>query len=94
MLIHVEEVNPEQTALTRDVDLMVLGLDLEWIKSVAAKQGFRFRHLAGVDMLIFGDAEPARNAVHLILRKCVQVIEQRLQRSNRYEKAFTVGACW
>ncbi len=66
VLIHVEEANPELTALTRDVDLMVLRSDLEQIKSVAARQGFRFRHVAGVDMLIYGDAEPAKNAVHLI----------------------------
>jgi hypothetical protein len=66
VLIHVEEANPEQTALTRDVDLMVLRSDLERIKSVAARRGFRFRHVAGVDMLIYGDAEPAKNAVHLI----------------------------
>src|SRR5271156_505147 len=66
VLIHVEEANPEQTALTRDVDLMVLRSDLQRIKSAAAKQGFRFRHVAGVDMLVFGDVEPARNAVHLI----------------------------
>ncbi len=66
VLIHVEEANPEQTALTRDVDLMVLRSDLERIKSAAAKQGFRFRHVAGVDMLVAGEAEHGKNAVHLI----------------------------
>lgn len=66
VLIHVEEANPEQTALTRDVDLMVLRSDLERIKSASAKQGFRFRHVSGVDMLIYGDVEPGKNAVHLI----------------------------
>jgi hypothetical protein len=66
VLIYVEEANPEQTALTRDVDLMVLRSDLERIKSAAARHGFRFRHVAGVDMLVFGDVEPVRNTVHLI----------------------------
>ncbi len=66
VLIYVEEVNPEQTALTRDVDLMVRRLDLEHVKVAAAKQGFRFRHVAGVDMLIFGETDSAKNAVHLI----------------------------
>jgi hypothetical protein len=66
VLIHVEEANPEQTALTRDVDLLVHRSDLERVKFAAAKHGFRFRHVAGVDMLIFGDTESARNAVHLI----------------------------
>jgi hypothetical protein len=66
VLIHVEEANPEQTALTRDVDLLVHRSDLERVKSAAAKHGFRFRHVAGVDMLIYGNAESARYAVHLI----------------------------
>jgi hypothetical protein len=66
VLIYVEEANPEQTALTRDVDLLVNRSDLERVKSAAAKHGFRFRHAAGVDMLIFGDAGSSRNAVHLI----------------------------
>jgi hypothetical protein len=66
VLIYVEEANPEQTALTRDVDLLVHRSDLERVKSAAEKNGFRVRHVAGVDMLIFGDTESARNAVHLI----------------------------
>ena len=39
-------------ALTRDVDLMVRREDLERVKQAAANHGFRFRHAAGVDMLI------------------------------------------
>jgi hypothetical protein len=66
VLIHVEEADPAQTALTRDVDLMVRRSDLERIKQAAAKNGFRFRHAAGVDMLLYGSAESAKNAVHLI----------------------------
>ncbi len=66
VLIHVEEVNPELTALTRDVDLMVRRQDLEAIKEAAARAGFRFRHAAGVDMLLYGDADRAMNAVHLV----------------------------
>jgi hypothetical protein len=66
VLIHVEEANPEHTALTRDVDLLVRRADLERIKITTAQHGFRLRHAAGVDMLIYGDTESARNAVHLI----------------------------
>src|SRR5271157_5867470 len=66
VLIHVEEADPAQTALTRDVDLMVRRSDLERIKEAAAKNGFRFRHAAGVDMLLYGATESAKNAVHLI----------------------------
>jgi len=66
VLIHVEEANPEHTSLTRDIDLMVQRSDLDRIKIAAAQHGFRFRHAAGVDMLIYGDMESAKNAVHLI----------------------------
>jgi hypothetical protein len=66
VLIHVEEVNPELTALTRDVDLMIRREDLDRIKQAAAAQGFRYRHTAGVDMLLYGETDSAKNAVHLI----------------------------
>jgi hypothetical protein len=66
VLVHVEEVNPELTALTRDVDLMIRREDLERIKEAAASHGFRFRHAAGVDMLLYGETDSAKNAVHLI----------------------------
>jgi hypothetical protein len=66
VLIHVEEVNPELTSLTRDVDLMIRREDLERIKEVTAREGFRFRHTAGVDMLLYGETDSARNAVHLV----------------------------
>ena len=66
VLIYVEEANSEHTSLTRDVDLMVNRSDLDRIKETAGKDGFRFRHAAGVDMLIYGPTESARNAVHLV----------------------------
>jgi hypothetical protein len=64
VLIHVEETNPEHSTLTRDVDLMVRRADLERIKDVAARNGFR--HTAGLDMLLYGETDSARNAVHLL----------------------------
>jgi len=66
VLIYVDERNPEHTPLTRDVDLMVRRSDLERIKEAAAKDGFRFRHAAGVDMLIYGQTDSAKDAVHLV----------------------------
>jgi hypothetical protein len=66
VLIHVEEANPEHSTLTRDVDLMVRRADLERIQEAAAKGGFRFRHAAGVDMLLYGSTDSAKNAVHLL----------------------------
>ena len=66
VLVHVEEADPAQTMLTRDVDLMVRRADLDRIKEAAARQGFRFRRAAGDDMLMHGPTDSARNAVHLI----------------------------
>ena len=66
VLVHVEEVDPAQSVLTRDVDLMIQRSDLETVKQIAAQRGFRFRHAAGVDMLLYGVSDRARNAVHLI----------------------------
>jgi hypothetical protein len=66
VFVHVEEADPTHSTLTRDVDLMVRREDLARIKEAAAKNGFRFRHTAGPDMLLYGDADSAKNAVHLI----------------------------
>ena len=67
VLIHVEEANPEYSSLTRDVDLMVRRQDLERIKESAAKGGFRFRHAAGVDTLVYIGSDHAKDAIHLII---------------------------
>ena len=66
VLVHVEEADPTHSTLTRDVDLMVRREDLDRIKRAAAKNWFRFRHTAGLDMLLYGDADSAKNAVRLV----------------------------
>jgi hypothetical protein len=66
VLVHVEEVDPAQSMLTRDADLMVQRSDLRKIKDAAARRGFRFRHSAGVDVLLHGDTGCAKKAVHLL----------------------------
>jgi hypothetical protein len=66
VLIHVEEADPSQSMLTRDVDLMIRREDLERVKQIAASGDFRFRHVAGLDMLLYGASDSARNAVHLL----------------------------
>ena len=66
VLIHLEEADPSQSTLTRDVDLMIRREDLEKVKTIAEQHGFRFRHSASLDMLLYGPSEKARNAVHLI----------------------------
>jgi hypothetical protein len=66
VLVHVEEADPAHAMLTRDIDLMVHRADLDRIKEAAGKHGFRFRHSAGLDMLLYGETNSARSAVHLI----------------------------
>ena len=51
--------------LTRDIDLLVRREDLGRIKDAAARHGFRFRHSAGLDMLLYG-AAGHKSPVHLI----------------------------
>jgi hypothetical protein len=64
VLIHVEEADPTHSVLTRDVDILISRSDLERAVAVAESEGFRFRHAAGVDMLLYGDK--AVSAIHLL----------------------------
>jgi hypothetical protein len=62
---HVDAVDPLGARLTRDVDIAV---DRERLKEIAAAvepAGFRYRHTAGVDMLVDAKEPKARSAVHL-----------------------------
>ena len=45
---------------------MILRDDLPRVVAIAEDHGFRFRHSAGMDMLLFGEPNSARNAVHLL----------------------------
>jgi len=64
VLIHVEDADPAHSVLTRDVDLLIRRSDLDGVIAVAESQGFRFRHAAGLDMLLYGGK--AVNAVPLL----------------------------
>lgn len=64
VLIHVEEADSTHSVLTRDVDVLISRSDLDRAVVTAESQGFRFRHAAGVDMLLYGDK--AVNAIHLL----------------------------
>jgi hypothetical protein len=57
--------DPDNARLTRDVDIAVDRADLTKIKAAAEKHGFRYRHAAGVDMLV-DLKEPKTSAIHLI----------------------------
>ncbi len=64
VLIYVEESDPTHSVLTRDVDILIRRSDLESVIAAVEPQGFRFRHVAGVDMLLYG--EKAAIAVRLV----------------------------
>jgi len=64
VLIHVEAADPTHSVLTRDVDIMIRRSDLGRVIAIAESEGFKFRHVAGVDMLLYGGK--ALNAIHLL----------------------------
>ena len=53
-------------ALTRDIDIAVRREDLARIAAAVEPFGLRYRHVAGVDMLVQAEGPTARRAVHLI----------------------------
>jgi hypothetical protein len=66
VFLHVENADSTHSSLTRDIDIMILRDDLPRVVAIAENHGFRFRHSAGIDMLLFGETNSARNAVHLL----------------------------
>jgi hypothetical protein len=66
VFIHIENASPEHSTLTRDIDLMIHRSDLQQVINIAGEHGFRFRHSAGVDMLLYGATTSAKNAIHLL----------------------------
>jgi hypothetical protein len=63
---HVEAVDPLGARLTRDVDITVDRQRLKDIAAAVEPAGFRYRHVAGVDMLVDAKEPKARSAVHLV----------------------------
>ncbi len=66
VFLHVENADSTHSSLTRDIDVLIRRDDLPRVVSIAEQHGFRFRHSAGLDMLLYGDTNSARNAVHLL----------------------------
>jgi hypothetical protein len=63
---HVEAIDPLGARLTRDVDITVDRERLKEIIAAGEPAGFRYRHVAGVDMLLDAKEPKARSAVHLV----------------------------
>ena len=54
VFLHVENADSAHSSLTRDIDILIHREDLARVVSVAEQHGFRFRHSAGLDMLLYG----------------------------------------
>lgn len=52
--------------MTDDIDLAIYRADLERIRKVAESVGFRYRHSAGVDMLIDETRPRPRSDIHFV----------------------------
>ncbi|HYL73251.1 MAG TPA: hypothetical protein VEU96_03550 [Bryobacteraceae bacterium] len=66
VFFQVSERDPNAARFTKDVDVAVSRNDLQRIAEVAGEFGFRYRHAAGLDMLVDAKEPKARSAVHLI----------------------------
>ena len=64
--LYVEEAAPDAGRLTKDIDIAVQRSDLEKIAKAVEPFGLRYRHVAGVDMLVQAGEPSARRAVHMI----------------------------
>jgi hypothetical protein len=64
--MHINEVEPMGARLTRDIDVAIDRADLDAIIEATRPYGFRYRHAAGVDMLVDAEAPKAHSAVHLL----------------------------
>jgi len=64
--LHVNQIDPMEARLTRDVDVCIRRRDLAKITELAGSHGFQFRHVAGIDMLVDFDQPKAYSAVHLV----------------------------
>jgi hypothetical protein len=63
---HVNAIDPMAARLTKDVDVAIHRSDLETVRAVVEQYGFKYRHVAGVDMFLDAGAANARSAVHAI----------------------------
>ena len=59
--LYVEEAEPDAGRLTRDIDIAVRRADLDKIAAAVEPFELRYRHVAGVDMLV-QTGEPTRGA--------------------------------
>jgi len=64
--LYVEEAEPDARRLTKDIDILVRREDLDAIAKAVEPYGLKYRHVAGVDMLVQAGEPSARRAVHMV----------------------------
>jgi hypothetical protein len=66
VFLHVDQEDPQHARLTRDVDVALDRAQLDEVRAAVEPHGFRYKHVAGVDMFLTADNPKARSAVHVI----------------------------
>ena len=66
VFLQVSARNPLAARLTQDVDVAVDRKDLQRIAAAVKDFGFRYRHAAGVDLLVDATKPKNRSAVHFV----------------------------
>ncbi len=64
--VWVAQVDEAAVRNTRDVDILIQRSDLERAVDTLGKEGFVYRHAAGVSMFLDGPEAKARDAVHVV----------------------------
>src|SRR4051812_17253672 len=62
----VSRVDEAAVRNTQDVDILIRRADLPAARSALEKEGFAYRHIAGVDVFLDGPDAKARNGVHIV----------------------------
>jgi len=63
---HVARADETQIRGTRDVDILIDRADFEAVKRSLESKGFRYRHVAGIDVFLDGAESKVGDAVHIL----------------------------
>jgi hypothetical protein len=66
VFLQVSAIDPDRARLTRDIDVAVARGDLTRISEAAERHGFRYRHTAGIDMLVDAQEAKSRSAIYFV----------------------------
>jgi len=62
----VSTIDESAVRNTRDVDLLINRKDFDKIKQVLEKEGFIYKHVAGIDLFLEEKGSKARDSIHLV----------------------------